>query len=71
MSIGLGVFLIAVGLILSFGVRDRLTDFDLSAIGWILTGVGALAIILSMIVASMRGRRTREIIDRPDDIDRP
>ncbi|TDD71673.1 hypothetical protein E1262_05940 [Jiangella aurantiaca] len=80
MSIGLGVFLMALGLILALGVRDRLSDFDLSVIGWVLTGVGALAIVVSMMVASMRTRRahTTEYVDRPrtteyverrDDID--
>lgn len=73
MSIGLGVFLMAVGLVLALGVRDRLSDFDLSVIGWVLTGVGALAIVLSMAVASMRGRRgparTTEYVERRDDID--
>ncbi|WP_147375485.1 DUF6458 family protein [Jiangella rhizosphaerae] len=80
MSIGLGVFLMALGLILALGVRDRLSDFDLSVIGWVLTGVGALAIVVSMMVASMRTRRahtteyverprTREYVERRDDID--
>ncbi len=66
MSIGLGVFLMALGLILALGVRDRLSDFDLGTIGWVLTGVGALAIVVSVMVTSMRtrGRRT-EYVDRP------
>ncbi|MBB5789592.1 DUF6458 family protein [Jiangella mangrovi] len=67
MSIGLGVFLMALGLILALGVRDRLSDFDLSMIGWVLTGVGALAIVVSVMITSMRtrGRRTTEYVDRP------
>lgn len=75
MTIGLGIFLVALGLILALGVRDRLSDFDLSVIGWVLTGVGALAIILSFVVASVRGRSSRgqssrtETIDRRDDPD--
>ncbi|PZF81544.1 DUF6458 family protein [Jiangella anatolica] len=74
MSIGLGVFLMALGLILALGVRDRLSDFDLSMIGWVLTGVGALAIVVSVMVASMRtrrgvGGRTTEYVERRDDID--
>ncbi|NED93935.1 hypothetical protein G1H11_01230 [Phytoactinopolyspora alkaliphila] len=71
MGIGLGIFLVAVGLILSLGVRDRLSDFDLSMIGWILTGVGALGIILTMIVSSMRSGRRTEIVDRDDRLDGP
>lgn len=81
MSIGLGVFLMALGLILALGVRDRLSDFDLSMIGWVLTGVGALAIVVSVMITSMRTRgRTRstteyverprrEYVERRDDID--
>ena len=63
MSIGLGVFLMALGLILALGVRDRLSDFDLSMIGWVLTGVGALAIVVSVMLTSMRTRgRTRSTV---------
>jgi TRAP-type C4-dicarboxylate transport system permease large subunit len=81
MSIGLGVFLMALGLILALGVRDRLSDFDLSMIGWVLTGVGALAIVVSVMITSMRTRgRTRstteyverprrEYVERRDDVD--
>lgn len=71
MSIGLGVFLMALGLILALGIRDRWADVDLSVIGWVLTGVGALAIVVSMMVASMRTRRgrTTEYVERRDDID--
>lgn len=70
MSLGLGIFLMAVGLILALGVRDRLADFDLSVIGWVLTGVGALAIVLSIAISSTRGRRRRrEIVDDRDDRD--
>jgi TRAP-type C4-dicarboxylate transport system permease large subunit len=71
MGIGLGIFLVAVGLILALGVRDRLADFDLSMIGWILTGVGALGIILTMILGSMRRGRRTEIVDRHDDLEGP
>lgn len=79
MSIGLGVFLMALGLILALGVRDRLSDFDLSVIGWVLTGVGALAIVVSMLFTSMRTRRAHrteyverprtEYVERRDDVD--
>lgn len=72
MSLGLGIFLVALGLILALGVRDRLADFDLSVIGWVLTGVGALAIVLSVAITSIRTRgrtRTTEYVERRDDVD--
>jgi hypothetical protein len=69
MWIGLGIFLIALGLVLALGVQDNLADFDLSMIGWIFTAVGALAIILSFALAGSRrsgaARRT-EVIERRD-----
>ncbi|WP_129663043.1 DUF6458 family protein [Phytoactinopolyspora endophytica] len=68
MGLGLGIFLMAVGLILALGVRDRLADFDLSVIGWVLTGVGALSVVLTLIIATARGPRRRDAIDPgPDD----
>ena len=59
MGIGLGVFLLVVGAILAFGVKTSLTDFDLTAIGYILMGGGVLVILLSLIVFQPRGRRAR------------
>jgi Domain of unknown function (DUF6458) len=59
MGIGLGVFLLVVGAILAFGVKTSLTDFDLTAIGYILMGGGALVILLSLIFFMPRSRRAR------------
>jgi len=59
MGIGLGVFLLVVGAILAFGVKTSLTDFDLTAIGYILMAGGVLVILLSLIVFLPRGRRDR------------
>ena len=59
MGIGLGVFLLVVGAILAFGVKTSLTDFDLTAIGYILMGGGVLVILLSLIVFMPRSRRAR------------
>lgn len=71
MRIGLGIFLIALGLVLALGVRDNLSDFDLSVIGWILAAVGALAIVVSFAVAGIHrdGGRSTEIIEHRDDRD--
>ncbi len=70
MWIGLGIFLIALGLVLALGVQDNLADFDLSMIGWIFTAVGILAIILSFALAGSRrsaaARRRTEVIEHRD-----
>ena len=55
MGLGVGIFLIAVGAILVWGVTGELANVDLDAIGWILMVVGALGVILSMIFWSSWG----------------
>jgi hypothetical protein len=59
MGIGLGVFLIIAGAILAFGVKDSLSNFDLSTIGYILMGGGVLVLILTMAIFMPRTRRAR------------
>lgn len=59
MAIGLGIILVAAGLILLLDV----VNVDLSAIndhalGGILLGVGVLAIVLSLVINQQRTRRT-------------
>jgi len=50
MGIGVGILLLAVGAILAFAVKVNPTGgaLDLHTVGWILIGVGALGIVLSM-----------------------
>jgi hypothetical protein len=55
MGYGLGVFLLALGLILALAVRDMIDAVDLTLIGWILAGCGALVIVL----VAMQNNRTR------------
>ena len=54
MGIGLGIFLLVVGAILSFGVRDSLSALDLTVIGYICMGAGALSIILALVMNQQR-----------------
>ena len=56
MGIGAGIFLLAVGGILAFGVTDRISGVDLTVVGYILMGAGALGIAL---VALLNGQRSR------------
>ncbi|WP_244927478.1 DUF6458 family protein [Nocardioides sp. W7] len=55
MGYGLGIFLLALGLILAFAVGDSIGSVDLYTAGLILAGVGVLALVLT--VASTMGRR--------------
>lgn len=56
MSLGAGILLLVVGGILAFGVRDQWSAIDLTAIGYICMGVGALAIILALVLNQQRTR---------------
>ena len=60
MGYGLGVFLLALGLILALAVQDAIEGVDLTLVGWILAGVGALAILLTAMTA-MRSRGSRSV----------
>jgi hypothetical protein len=62
MGIGTGIFLIALGAILRYGVSDSINGIDLPVIGLILMIVGVLGLVLSLLYASMWSRRDR---DRP------
>lgn len=57
MGIGAGIFLVAVGAILAFAVNVDTAGagVNLHTIGWILLGVGALGIVLSMVFWSSWG----------------
>jgi hypothetical protein len=48
MGIGTSVFLIAVGAVLAFAVNATVQGLNLVTVGWILMGVGALGMLLSI-----------------------
>jgi hypothetical protein len=54
MGIGVSVFLLAVGGIMAFAVADRLSGVDLTAVGYILMGAGALGLVIAMFFVSQR-----------------
>jgi Domain of unknown function (DUF6458) len=59
MGYGLGIFLLAVGLILALAVQDSINNIDLTTVGWILAVVGVLAIVLNAVtMGRARGSRT-------------
>ena len=70
MGIGVGIFLIAVGAILTFAVNATSSAVNVDAVGWILMGVGLVAILLSLIFWSTwagpgywTGRRRTTYVD--------
>ncbi|MFL6239609.1 MAG: DUF6458 family protein [Actinomycetes bacterium] len=69
MGIGVSVFLIAVGAILTFGVNAAVPHANLDVIGIILMAVGALGLLVSM--AMLGGwRRNAVVEDRVVERDR-
>jgi hypothetical protein len=49
MGLGVGIFLIAVGAILTFAVNASSSSVDIDAVGWILMGVGLASVLLSLL----------------------
>ncbi|WP_291884674.1 DUF6458 family protein [Cellulomonas sp.] len=65
MGIGGGIALLVIGAVLAFGVRDSIDAIDLTMIGYICMGAGALALILALIVNAQRSNTShREVIDQ-------
>jgi hypothetical protein len=60
MGIGISVFLIAVGAILTWAVHVSVSGVDLRVVGVILMVVGAIGLLWSLIVF---GTRDRTVVD--------
>lgn len=58
MGYGLGVFLLALGLILALAVTDSISNVDLTMVGWIIAAAGALLLVLTAVTANSRRRAT-------------
>ena len=69
MGIGVSLFLLAVGAILTFAVDVTTEGFNLDTIGVILMIVGAIGLLMSMLFwtdwAPYRRRRVVDVDDRP------
>ena len=71
MGVGVSIFLIAVGAILTWAVNASVSGLELTTIGVILMVVGGLGLVLSMIFWSSWGgfsgssRRTTYVEDGP------
>lgn len=64
MYFGGSIFLLALGAILAFAVRDAINGVDLVAVGYILMAAGALGIVLSLVMAGGMRRRNDDLPPR-------
>jgi len=68
MALGSGIFLMVVGAVLAFAVRDSVEGVDMRLIGYICMGAGALAIILSLVLNSQRTNTSHhQVVERVDE----
>ncbi|MEO6469543.1 MAG: DUF6458 family protein [Acidimicrobiia bacterium] len=70
----MSIFFLAVGAILAFAVTKTVSGIDLVTVGWILMGVGALGVLLSLLFWSSFSPYRREqtvVVDRGIDLNRP
>jgi hypothetical protein len=69
MGIGVSVFLLAVGAILTFAVDASVSGIDISMVGIILMVAGAIGLLLTLVVWGPRSRRvTTEQVVRDDTL---
>lgn len=67
MGIGAGIFLLVVGAIMAFGVRDSIDAVDLTVIGYICMGAGVLAVVLALVMNNQRANTSHtEYVERRD-----
>ena len=69
MTIGTALFLIAVGAILRYAVKDEWKAVDIPTVGLILMAVGAFGLILGLYLTFVRGRPDPSLGD-PDVVER-
>lgn len=63
-GIGTSLVLIAAGAIMAFAVSVETDGFNVNTVGWILLGVGALGLILSMIIGMAGVSAGTTVVDR-------
>jgi len=59
MGIGVGLFLIAVGAVLTWAVNATVSGVDINTVGVILMIVGAVGLMLDLIIFAPRRSRSR------------
>ncbi|WP_298886757.1 DUF6458 family protein [uncultured Serinicoccus sp.] len=70
MGIGLGIFLLVVGAVLTFAIQTAVEGVNLVMIGYILMAAGVLSLLLGLVMNTQRTNTThREVVDRRTDAD--
>ena len=70
MSLGISLFLIAVGAVLAFAVNYTAQGVDINAVGWILMAVGFIGILMYlMFLATFAPFRRGDVDSDVDMID--
>ena len=69
MGIGVNIFLIAVGAILTLAVDATVAGLDIKVVGVILMVAGAVGLILTLFVFAPRRRRTVTETSRPQVVE--
>ena len=69
MGIGVSIFLLAVGAILTFAVQASVSGLDLGVVGIILMICGAIGLLLTMLVFGRHDRAVGEtVVTRERDV---
>jgi hypothetical protein len=69
MGIGVSVFLLAIGAILTFAVEASISGLDIDAVGIILMIAGAIGLLLTMVVFGRRdGAADDRVVTRDRDV---
>lgn len=63
MSIGVGIFLMVVGAVFAFAIRDTWDAVNLQVVGYILLLAGLAGIMLSFYITNRRRRVETDAID--------
>jgi len=65
MGIGVSLFLLAVGAILTFAVNATVNGVDVSTVGVILMIVGGLGLLLSLLLIATTRSRRAVVVEQP------
>jgi hypothetical protein len=70
MGIGVSIFLLAVGAILTFAISATVSGIDLATVGVILMVVGAIGILVDLVIWAPRRREYRTTVADPAPVSR-